>query len=81
MISAPLALEDVASRDPYEKGDEAALSMIYAIDRAGQLKELSSLSKVVAALKEYSVYRVYWRDNDGATKEKLENLIGDFCHV
>jgi uncharacterized protein len=81
--SVPLALEDVVSRDPYQKGqgDEAALSMIYAIDRTDELKELSSLSKVVAALKKYEVYRIYFREEDESTKRTVDKIIEEYSHA
>jgi HD superfamily phosphohydrolase len=79
--SAPLALDDVVKRDPYQQGqgDAAALKMIYAVDRTGETKELSRLSKVVEALKTYEAYRIYFRDDDAETKAKLDTLIGE-CH-
>ena len=79
--SAPLVLEDVVFRDPYRQGqgDEAALEMIYGIDRAGELKELSRLSKVVDALTPFEAYRVYYRLGDDETKSKLDKLISGVC--
>ena len=80
--SAPLVLDDVVSRDPYQpdKGDDAALDMIYALDRTGELKELSKLSKVVGALKKYETYRIYYRDEDDSTKSRLNDLIQEQCY-
>ena len=81
--SAPVALDDICSRDPYQRGqgDDATLTMIYAIDRTGKTEELSKLSKVVGALKKYEVYRIYYRNEDQTTKEKLEKMIEEFCHA
>jgi len=81
--AAPAALDDVVSRDPYRQGsgDDAALYMIYGLDRANQLKELSELSKVVATLKKYETYRLYYREEDESTRVQLEKILGDECHA
>ena len=81
--SAPRVMEDVVVRDPYRQGqgDDAVLDAIYAIDRSGQLKDLSHLSPVVAALKKYEVYRIYYRESDEGSKKALERIIGGHCHA
>jgi hypothetical protein len=68
---------------PYRQGqgDGAVLDAIYAIDRSGELKELSHLSPVVAALKKFEVYRIYYRESDEATKKALDDIIGGYCHA
>jgi hypothetical protein len=73
----------VVVRDPYRQGqgDGAVLDAIYAVDRSGELKELSHLSPVVAALKKYEVYRIYYRESDEATKKALDDIIGGHCHA
>lgn len=75
--SCPKVLHDVVQRDPYRtgRGDDAALDMIYAVDRADNLQELSQLSKVVAALKKYETYRIYFRDEDEDVKAKLGSIL------
>lgn len=80
---APRVMDDVVVRDPYRQGqgDGAVLDAIYAIDRSGQLKELSHLSPVVAALKKFEVYRIYYRESDEATKKALDDIIGGYCHA
>ena len=80
--SPPLAMEDVVSRDPYDRdtGDGATLNVIYAIDRTGELKELSRLSGVVNALTKYEAYRIYVREEDASTRNKLDSLIEEHCH-
>lgn len=80
--SAPAVLEDAVDRDPYEpgQGDGAVLKQIFGVDRSGQLKELSQLSKVVAALKKFEAYRIYVRADDGEAKEEIEKIIGDACN-
>jgi HD superfamily phosphohydrolase len=80
---APRVFDDTVSRDPYRQGqgDGAVLDAIYAIDRSGELKELSHLSPVVAALKKYEVYRIYYRESDEATKKALDDIIGGHCHA
>ena len=54
---------------------ELERNMIYGIDRAGELKELSKLSPVVDALKRYEAYRIYYREDDKDTKSTLDDLI------
>lgn len=80
---APKVFDDVVVRDPYRQGqgDGAVLDAIYAVDRSGEVKELSYLSPVVAALKKYEVYRIYYRESDDATKKLLDDIIGEHCHV
>ena len=80
---APGVFDDTVVRDPYRQGqgDGAVLDAIYAIDRSGELKELSHLSPVVAALKKYEVYRIYYRESDEATKKALDGIIGGYCHA
>jgi hypothetical protein len=80
---APRVMEDVVVRDPYRQGqgDGAVLDAIYAIDRSGELKDLSHLSRVVAALKKYEVYRIYYRESDEETKKALDKIIGGHCHA
>ena len=77
-VSSPRVLGDVVSRDPYRRnqGDDAALDMIYGIDRDGELKELSRLSPVVGALRRFETYRVYYRDEDEDTQKTLKKIIG-----
>lgn len=79
---APKVFDDVVVRDPYRQGqgDGAVLDAIYAVDRSGELKELSHLSPVVAALKKYEVYRIYYRESDEATKKALDDIIGGYSH-
>src|SRR5262249_43794205 len=74
--SAPRVMDDVVARDPYRQGqgDGAVLDAIYAVDRSGELKDLSHLSRVVAALKKYEVYRIYYRESDDETKKVLEKI-------
>jgi HD superfamily phosphohydrolase len=81
--SAPRVIDDVVVRDPYRQGqgDGAVLDAIYAIDRSGELKDLSHLSRVVAALKKYEVYRIYYRESDDETKKALDKIIGGYCHA
>jgi hypothetical protein len=81
--STPLVLDDVVNRDPYRQGqgDGAVLDIIYAVDRTGELMDLSKLSKVVATLKKFETYRVYYRDGDEKTKETLVSIIREHCHV
>jgi len=69
----------VVKRDPYRTGggDDAALDMIYAVDLTGALKELSQLSKVVAALKKYETYRIYFRREDEAAQRAVEKILGE----
>ena len=80
---APLVMDDVVVRDPYRQGqgEGAVLEAIYAVDRSGDLKELSYLSQVVAALKKYEVYRIYYRESDEETKKALDMIIGGHCHA
>jgi HD superfamily phosphohydrolase len=80
---APRVFDDTVVRDPYRQGqgDGAVLDAIYAIDRSGELKELSHLSPVVAALKKFEVYRIYYRESDEATKKALDDIIGGYCHA
>jgi uncharacterized protein len=80
---APLVMDDVVVRDPYRQGqgEGAVLEAIYAVDRSGELKELSHLSQVVAALKKYEVYRIYYRESDEETKKALDMIIGGHCHA
>jgi HD superfamily phosphohydrolase len=80
---APRVFDDIVVRDPYRQGqgDGAVLDAIYAIDRSGELKELSHLSPVVAALKKFEAYRIYYRESDEATKKALDELIGEYCHA
>jgi HD superfamily phosphohydrolase len=80
---APQVVDDTVVRDPYRQGqgDGAVLDAIYAIDRSGELKELSQLSPVVAALKKFEVYRIYYRESDEATKKALDDIIGGYCHA
>jgi hypothetical protein len=75
--SSPRVLDDVVQRDPYRTsgGDDAALDMIYAVDRAGSLQELSQLSKVVAALKKFETYRIYFRREDEGVRAALEEIL------
>ena len=49
--------------------------MIYAVDRTGALKELSQLSKVVAALKKYETYRIYFRREDKDAQSAVEKIL------
>lgn len=49
--------------------------MIYAVDRAGSLQELSQLSKVVAALKKFETYRIYFRREDDGVRTALEEIL------
>ncbi len=81
--SAPRVLEDVVNRDPYRRvqGDDAVLDMIYAIDRTGEVMDLSRLSKVVGALKKYETYRIYYRESDEPTKRILDQVIQGECHA
>jgi HD superfamily phosphohydrolase len=81
--SAPCVLEDVVQRDPYRQGqgDGAVLDAIYAVDRTGQVMDLSRLSRVVEALKKYEVYRIYYRESDTETKAKLDGIIEEHCHA
>jgi hypothetical protein len=81
--SAPRVLDDVVKRDPYRQGqgDGAVLDVIYAVDRTGELMDLSRLSKVVATLKKFETYRIYYRDNDEETKKALDGIIEEQCHV
>jgi HD superfamily phosphohydrolase len=80
---APSVMDDVVVRDPYRQGqgEGAVLEAIYAIDRSGELKELSHLSRVVAALKKYEAYRIYYRESDEQTKKALDMIIGGHCHA
>lgn len=80
---APSVMDDVVVRDPYRQGqgEGAVLEAIYAVDRSNELKELSHLSQVVAALKKYEVYRIYYRESDEATKKALEGIIEEHCHA
>lgn len=81
--SAPAVLDDVVKRDPYRQGqgDGAVLDVIYAVDRTGALMDLSKLSKVVATLKKFETYRIYYREGDEKTKTTLESIIEEQCHV
>jgi HD superfamily phosphohydrolase len=81
--SAPCVLDDIVKRDPYRQGqgDGAVLDAIYAIDRTGEVMDLSRLSRVVEALKKYEVYRIYYRESDFETKMKLDGIIEEHCHV
>jgi HD superfamily phosphohydrolase len=80
---APRVMDDVVVRDPYRQGqgEGAVLEAIYAVDRSNELKELSHLSQVVAALKKYEVYRIYYRESDEETKKALDMIIGEHCHA
>lgn len=80
---APRVMDDVVVRDPYRQGqgEGAVLEAIYAVDRSGELKELSHLSQVVAALKKYEVYRIYYRETDEDTRKALDKIIGEHCHA
>lgn len=80
---APRVMDDVVVRDPYRQGqgEGAVLEAIYAVDRSNELKELSHLSPVVAALKKYEAYRIYYRESDEATKKALDAIIGEHCHA
>lgn len=80
---APRVFDDTVVRDPYRQGqgDGAVLDAIYAVDRSGELKELSQLSPVVAALKKFEVYRIYYRESDEATKKALDDIIEGHCHA
>lgn len=75
--SSPRVLDDVVQRDPYRTsgGDDAALDMIYAVDRTGSLQELSQLSRVVAALKKFETYRIYFRREDQGVRAELEGIL------
>jgi uncharacterized protein len=79
----PVALSDNVDRDPYRKnqGDEAALDRVYAIDRGGQLRNLSDISPVVASLRTYQAYRIYFRDGDDNIKNKVDAIIKEGCLV
>ncbi len=81
--SAPCVLDDVVKRDPYRQGqgDGAVLVSIYAVDRTGEVMDLSRLSRVVEALKKYDVYRIYYRESDTETKTKLDGIIEEHCHA
>ncbi len=81
--SAPCVLDDVVKRDPYRQvqGDGAVLDSIYAVDRTGEVMDLSRLSRVVEALKKYEVYRIYYRESDTETKTKLDGIIEEHCHA
>jgi hypothetical protein len=81
--SPPLVLDDVVDRDPYRQGqgDGAVLDIIYAVDRTGELMDLSKLSKVVATLKKFETYRIYYRKDDENTKTTLNSIIEEQCHA
>gem|GEM_PF-6664627 len=49
--------------------------MIYAVDRTGSLQELSQLSRVVAALKKFETYRIYFRREDQGVRAELEGIL------
>jgi hypothetical protein len=49
------------------------------LDRTGKLMEFSEMSKVVAALKKFEVYRVYCRAEDSETRSELEAIIQGGC--
>jgi HD superfamily phosphohydrolase len=80
---APRVMDDVVVRDPYRQGqgEGAVLEAIYTVDRSGALKELSHLSQVVAALKKFEVYRIYYRESDEDTRQALDKMIGEHCHA
>jgi len=71
--SAPRLLDDMATRDPYERQNDgaAALKTIYAASADGHYEDLVDISPVVGALKPYEAYRVYMRREDDKTRDKL----------
>jgi hypothetical protein len=79
--SPPLVLHDIVDRDPYRQGqgDGAVLDIIYAVDRTGELMDLSKLSRVVATLKKFETYRIYYREDDEKTKGALNSIIEEQC--
>lgn len=81
--SPPLVLDDIVDRDPYRQGqgDGAILDIIYAVDRSGELMDLSKLSRVVATLKKFETYRIYYRMDDEETKTALNSIIEEQCHA
>lgn len=75
--STPLVLEDQVKRDPYKRhsGGSSAQKMIHAIDRSGELTDLSSLSDVVGSLNSFSAYRLYFNPDDADVSAKLDEIV------
>lgn len=76
--SAPLALQDVAIRNPYKRmrGDEeGALQKIHVVDRSGNLADLGEVSPAVKNLEPFEAYRIYYRPDDADTRSKLDSII------
>ena len=70
--------EDTASRNPYKRrgyDTPEALSKVLIRTSANSYEDLASRSKVVEALKEESVYRVY--ASDSVVYEKIKAILGD----
>ena len=75
--SVPSLLDDQVKRDPYKRhsGGSSAQKMIHAIDRSGNLTDLSSLSDVVGSLKPFSAYRLYFNADDDQINAKLDTIV------
>ncbi|CDZ53201.1 hypothetical protein [Neorhizobium galegae] len=70
--------EDTASRNPYKRrgyDTPEALSKVLIRTSSNSYEDLANRSKVVEALKEESVYRVYARDSD--IHKKIKSMLGD----
>ncbi|MBY5798191.1 HD domain-containing protein [Rhizobium leguminosarum] len=70
--------EDTASRNPYKRrgyDTPEALSKVLIRTSSNSYEDLAARSKVVEALKEKTVYRVYARDSD--IYNKIKGILGD----
>lgn len=70
--------EDTASRSPYKRrgyDTPEALSKVLIRTSSGSYEDLANRSKVVEALKEESVYRVYAKDAD--VHKKIKGMLRD----
>ena len=70
--------EDTASRNPYKRrgyDTPEALSKVLIRTSSDSYEDLAARSKVVEALKEKTVYRVYAKDND--IQDKIKGILGD----
>ncbi len=71
----PILLQDVADRNPYKRrrDTKSGLDTIWVSDSDVDVRDLSELSDVVRALRPFSEYRVYARDE--SLRERLKRQL------
>ena len=74
----PRILFDAGKRDPYKRlEEEGPLNRIMIKDFSGEVADISTHSKIIAAIQPFKFFRVYLAEDDGEAKDFVNSLLKD----